>query len=307
MKSFFYFLLRALLVAFCLLYYPFQTNSFAQTTIKKQQVGQIGQIDLAGVALLSVPKGFIFMEGNSVHSPYHIKCDSIEYLGCLIAIPTKNALDSITKPAFIIELVYIETGYIPDTTIFKTPEDFFWSDIIHTNYTKNRYIKENGCDTLAIQSWAMKPYFLENQHQLQWAVSCSSKNQNYIRHSTHKLGRYGVLEMNISTSPTHLLEINSQIPLVTSSIEFYKGFRHEDFDPNFDNLAAFGFAGILAGKVLTKVKVVPFIFKWLKWVIIALLGTFTFFKRKLIKRDLEKDLEKDLEMHYLEANLENGE
>jgi len=91
--------------------------------------------------------------------------------------------------------------------------------------------------------------------------------------------------------------------LLTSSVKFDNGFRHEDFDPNFDNLAAFGFTGILAGKVLTKVKVVSFVFKWLKWVIIAMLGIFTFFKRKLIKRDLERDLE----IRYLEAELENEE
>ncbi len=306
MKHFFYFTKRLLFV-FCIYFLILQISCFAQNDKKQQQIGQIGQIDLAGVALLSVPKGFVFMEGNAIRSPYQIECDSVEYLGCLVAIPTKNSLDSISEPSFIIELTYIETGYIPDTIIYKTSEEFFWTDIIYTNSTKNNYIKQKGCDTLTIQSWAMKPYFLEQQHQLQWAVSCASKNQNYIRHSTHKLGRYGVLEMNIRTSPTHLLQVNSQIPLITSSVEFYKGFKHEDFDPNFDNLAAFGFAGILAGKVLTKVKVVPFIFKWLKWVIIALLGTFTFFKRKLIKRDLEKDLERDLEMHYLEANLENGE
>ncbi|WP_375559491.1 DUF2167 domain-containing protein [Bernardetia sp. OM2101] len=299
MKTLFYFS-TYLFIACCLFISPF---AFAQNEIQKETIGQIGQIDLAGVALLSVPKGFVFMEGNSAQSPYRIACDSIEYLGCLVAIPTKNTPDSITEPPFIIELVYIETGYIPDTTIFKTPEDFFWKDIIQTNHKKNKYIQKQGCDTLAIQSWAMKPYFLENQHQLQWAVSCSSNKKNYIRHSTHKLGRYGVLEMNISTSPSHLLEVNSQIPLLTSSVEFYNGFRHEDFDPNFDNLAAFGFAGILAGKVLTKVKVVPFIFKWLKWVIIALLGAFTFFKRKLIKRDLENNLE----INYLESELENEE
>ena len=244
MKLFFYYL-NYLFLVLCLFIFSF-ASAQNQT---KQQIGQIGQIDLAGVALLSVPKGFVFIEGNAAQSPYRIECDSIEYLGCLVAIPSKNNVDSIP---FIIELVYIETGYIPDTTIFKTPEDFFWKDITQINHQKNRYIKEKGCDTLTIHAWAMKPYFLEHHHQLQWAVSCSSKNQNYIRHSTHKLGRYGVLEMNISTSPKHLLEVNSQIPLLTSSIDFYKGFRHEDFDPNFDNLAAFGFAGILAGKVLTK-------------------------------------------------------
>lgn len=299
MKTFFYFSTYLFIACYLFIF----SSTFAQKEGKKETIGQIGQVDLAGVALLSVPKGFVFMEGNSVQPPYRIDCDSIEYLGCLVAIPTENTPDSITEPPFVIELVYIETGYIPDTTIFKTPEEYFWKDIIHTNHKKNKYIKENGCDTLTIQSWAMKPYFLEHQHQLQWAVSCASNNQNYIRHSTHKLGRYGVLEMNISTSPSHLLKVNSQIPLLTSSVEFYKGFRHEDFDPNFDNLAAFGFAGILAGKVLTKVKVVPFVFKWLKWVIIALLGAFTFFKRKLIKRDLERDLE----IRYLEADLENEE
>ena len=297
MKTFFNFLIY-LFIAFCLFIF---SSTFAQNEGQQQHIGQIGQIDLAGVALLSVPKGFVFMEGNSAQSPYRVACDSIEYLGCLVATPSENMADSV--PPFIIELVYIETGYIPDTTIFKTPEEFFWNDILTINHKKNKYIKENGCDTLAINSWAMKPYFLEHQHQLQWAVSCHSNNKNYIRHSTHKLGRYGVLEMNISTSPEHLLEINSKIPLLTSSVKFYKGFRHEDFDPNFDNLAAFGFTGILAGKVLTKVKVVPFVFKWLKWVIIAMLGIFTFFKRKLIKRDLERDLE----IRYLEAELENEE
>lgn len=301
MKLFFVFL-KYVLIAFYLFFYTLQTNSFAQNTNKKQYIGQIGKIDLAGVALLSVPKGFVFMEGNSIQSPYRIACDSIEYLGCLVAMPSKKSLhlvDSVTNSPLIIELVYIETGYIPDTTILKTPEEFFWKDITQINTQKNKYSKEKGCDTLTIQSWAMKPYFLEQEHQLQWAVSCSSKNQNYIRHSTHKLGRYGVLEMNIRTSSKHLLEINSQIPLLTTSVEFYKGFRHEDFDPNFDNLAAFGFAGILAGKILTKVKVVPFIFKWLKWVIIALLGLFTLFKRKLINRDLK--------IAYLEQNLEDNE
>ena len=278
-------------------YFP-SIHSIAQD--EQKQVGQIGNIDLAGVALLSVPKGFIFMEGNAIKSPYRIECDSLKYLGCLVA--SSKSTDSVAPP-FIIELVYIQTGYITDSTLVQTTEDFFWKDINHINYEKNKSIREKGCDTLTIQSWAMKPYFLEKDHQLQWAVSCRSNQQDYIRYSVHKMGRYGVVEMTISTSPQHLLEINSQIPLITSSIDFYKGFKHEDFDPNFDNLAAFGFAGILAGKVLTKVKVVPFIFKWLKWVIIALLGVFTFFKRKLIRRDLANDLE----ISYLDTELENDQ
>ncbi|WP_291728519.1 DUF2167 domain-containing protein [Bernardetia sp.] len=285
-----------------LIYLLFTISVLAQH--KNQSVGQIGNVDLAGVALLSVPKGFVFMEGNSVRSPYQIECDSIKHLGCLVAVSPTSANND-DAPPFIIELIYVETGYIPDSVLLKTPEDFFWKDITQINYEKNQYIKAKGCDTLSIQSWAMKPYFLQEKHQLQWAVSCSSNNQNYVRYSTHKLGRYGVLEMNISTSPQHLLEVNSQIPLVTSSIDFYEGFKHEDFDPNFDNLAAFGFAGILAGKVLTKVKVVPFIFKWLKWLIIALLGVFTFFKRKLISKELDIDLENSLEISYLDTESEN--
>lgn len=284
---------------FCGLFFP--SFVFAQNPSLPTSIGQIGKIDLAGVALLSVPNGFVFMEGNSFTSPYST-CEETEYLGCLVSVPT-NSSDSLAQIPIIIELTYTQTGHIADTTIHQTSEDFFWNDILQINYRKNKSIKEKHCDTLVIQSWAMKPYFLEAQHQLQWAVLCNSKNKNYVRHSTHKLGRHGIIEMNIRTSSKHLLAISPKILALTSSIEFYKGFRHEDFDPNFDNLAAFGFAGILAGKVLTKAKVAPFIFKWLKWVIIALLGLFTYFKRKLAKQDLETDLE----INYLEPNLQKAE
>ncbi len=297
MKLFFYLINYILL---CFYFFTFQASVFAQKPSKEKIVGQIGQIDLAGVALLSVPEGFVFMEGNSIKPPYRVACDSTKYLGSLVKTSSNNTIDS-TDFDFVIELIYIQTNYIPDTTIFNTSETLFWNEIIQTNYKKNAYFKKNGCDTTNIESWAMKPYFLQKNHQLQWAVFCRSDNQKYIRYSIQKLGRYGVLEMNISTSEAHLLKINAQIPALTSRIKFHNGFRHEDFDPNFDNLAVFGFAGILAGKALTKVKVVPFIFKWLKWIIIALLGAFTFFKRKLTKRDLENDLKID----YLENDLEN--
>lgn len=177
-------------------------------------VGQIGNIDLAGVALLSVPKDFVFMEGNAIQSPYHTDCDSIKYLGCLVSLPT--TLDSVNSP-FMIELSYIETGYIPDSVISKTSEDLFWKDINNINFTKNKYIKEKGCDTVSIESWAMKPFFVEEKHLLQWAVTCRFEDKKYVCYSLHKMGRHRILEMTIRMPSEELLKVTSHLPLLASS------------------------------------------------------------------------------------------
>lgn len=88
------------------------------------------------------------------------------------------------------------------------------------------------------------------------------------------LGRKGVLSLNAVGSMEQLDAIGPTMEHLLAVVEMQQGSRYEDFDPDLDEVAAYGIGGLVAGKLAMKAGIFAGLFKVLiaakKGVILAI-------------------------------------
>ena len=71
-------------------------------------------------------------------------------------------------------------------------------------------------------------------------------------------------------------KVNTNIDPILASVDFNDGYRYRDFDPDVDQIAAYGIGGLIAGKVLAKAglfaKLGVLLAKGWKFILIALVA-----------------------------------
>jgi uncharacterized membrane-anchored protein len=114
-----------------------------------------------------------------------------------------------------------------------------------------------------------EPYYDAKFNVLHWAkeLRFSSSTSTSLNYDVRVLGRKGVLTLQAIGDMSQLPEIKSAISAVIRSVEFAKGQQYTDFNPDLDEVAAYGIGGLVAGKVLAKVGALAFMAKF--WKIIA--------------------------------------
>ena len=65
-----------------------------------------------------------------------------------------------------------------------------------------------------------------------------------------------------------LPQIKENIDVFINSTEFKPGFTYAEFDPELDDIAAYGIGGLIAGKVLAKAGIFVLLLKF--WKVIAI-------------------------------------
>ena len=89
-----------------------------------------------------------------------------------------------------------------------------------------------------------------------------------------------MLVLNFIAGVNQLEEINGQLPNVLAMAEFEKGSRYADFNPDIDEVAAYGLGALIAGKVIAKTGLLAAAFIFLKkFGVIIVIGIGAFFKR----------------------------
>lgn len=73
-----------------------------------------------------------------------------------------------------------------------------------------------------------------------------------MNYSIRALGRKGVLELNAVATMNQLAVIRREMPTVLGFVEFQEGNRYADFDPDVDEVAAYGLGALVAGKLAAK-------------------------------------------------------
>lgn len=74
-----------------------------------------------------------------------------------------------------------------------------------------------------------------------------------LNYDVRVLGKEGVLSMNAVASVEQLRTIRQEMQAVLPQVAFTPGNRYEDFDPGSGRYAAYGIAGLVAGKAAAKV------------------------------------------------------
>ena len=149
---------------------------------------------------------------------------------------------------------YVEDGYVKDSEAKKINYDTLLKDMQRDVREESRYRQEQGYESLELIGWAAEPYYDESAHKLHWAkeLNFGEADYNTLNYNIRALGRKGYLVLNFIAGMSQLEEIDDALPAVLAAAEFREGYRYEEFDPQNDEIAAYGIGALVAGKAMAK-------------------------------------------------------
>lgn len=229
---------------------------------------QTGRVQL-GVATLTVPNGFRFLDSaqsRRVLTQFWGNPNG-ESLGMLFPAG-KQPLDD-NSWAFVVE--YEPMGYVKDDDAEDIDYDELLTDMQTDTEEGNAERTAAGYEPVKLVGWAAAPFYDKNLNVLHWAkeLQFGGAERHTLNYNVRLLGRKGVLNLNAVGGMDQLAGVRGTIPAVIKSVSFSKGLQYAAFDPDLDEVAAYGLGGLVAGKVLAKVGAFALLAKFWKVILAA--------------------------------------
>jgi len=234
------------------------------------------------MATINVPNGYKFLNarqsktvltdlwGNPPSDP----------LGMLFPEETSPVSDNFTHA---VEITYSEEGYIDDEDAKDIDYDELLEEMKDDAKLTNPERVKLGYGTMDMVGWASVPYYDETNKKLHWAKELKFQDSevNTLNYNIRVLGRKGYLNLNIIGDMTVLPIVKADVSSIVASAAFTEGNTYSDFNPDVDDVAAYGIGGLIAGKVLAKVGFFALLLKFWKFIAIGIVGAFSVFKGKI--------------------------
>ncbi len=179
---------------------------------------------------------------------------------------------------YAINITYSEEGYIDDSDA----KDIDYDDLLLTMQEDARIGSEQriemGYEPIEMVGWASAPFYDEANKKLHWAkeLKFGDSPENTLNYNIRVLGRKGYLNLNVIGEMKVFSEVQSNIDNILPSVAFNEGNRYADFNPDLDQVAAYGIGGLIAGKVLAKAgilaKIGIVLAKFWKVILLGLVG-----------------------------------
>lgn len=195
-------------------------------------------------------------------------------------------LSPLDNEAWAVTIAYEEDGYVSD----ENAEDIDYDELLEQMQEDTRASsierEKMGYGTVSLVGWASAPFYDASSHKLHWAkeVHFGGNDENTLNYNVRILGRKGVLVLDFIASMNQLPLIKQNLAAVLDIAEFDQGSTYSDFDPEIDEVAAYGIGALVAGKVIAKTGFLVIALAFLKkFGIFILLGLGALFKM-LFKR-----------------------
>ena len=226
--------------------YLSQYDSINKTFIYAYDTIQLGD----NVATLIVPNGYKFLNANQSHYVLTELWGNppSDILGLLF--PQNNDPLDISS-GYTVGITYHEEGYIND----KDAKDIDYHELLEEMKkdasSVNKEREKHGYPRIELIGWATPPFYDSELKKLHWAkeLKFEDSETNTLNYTIRILGRKGYINLNVVGDMTVLPQFKEDADKILASVEFNEGFRYDEFNPNFDKLAAYGIGGLIAGKV----------------------------------------------------------
>lgn len=215
---------------------------------------QTGEIDLpGGKASLSVPENYYYLSPQDTKRVLEEAWGNPEgelTLGMLFP-QEYRVLDS---ASWGVTIEYANDGYVSDEDAGDIDYDDLLSSMQADTREENKWRTENGYEAIELVGWAQQPYYDASTHKLYWAkeLQFGDSANHTLNYNVRALGRQGYLVMNFIANMEQLNEVNEARDEVLAMASFNDGHKYSEFDPDIDQVAAYGIGGLIAGKVLAK-------------------------------------------------------
>jgi len=245
---------------------------------------QTGDVMLGdNLALLNVPEGYRFLDkeqanyvltdlwGNPSNGDYGL-------LGMLV-----KQDESPVDVSYAVEVSYSEEGYIEDDDAEDIDYDELLAGMQDDAKNSNPERVKQGYPTINLVGWASAPFYDQQNKKLHWAqeYKFGEDDENTLNYNIRVLGRKGYINLNVIGDMEVLDDVKNNLDPILASVEFKEGNRYADFNPDLDEVAAYGIGGLIAGKVLAKAGFFALILKFWKFIALGIGGVFMAFKNKL--------------------------
>lgn len=156
--------------------------------------------------------------------------------------------------AWAVTIDYQEDGYVSD----KDADSIDYSDLLKQMKKDTAAASaarvSQGYETIELVGWASPPHYDSEQKKLYWAkeIKFGSDAVNTLNYDIRVLGRKGVLVLSFIAGMDQKPLIDNNIETVLALAEFDQGSKYSDFNPDIDDVAAYGLGALVAGKVLAK-------------------------------------------------------
>jgi uncharacterized membrane-anchored protein len=195
-------------------------------------------------------------------------------LGMLI--PMDTPLDA--EDAWAVTIRYSNDGHVSDDDASDIDYDELLADMKEGAKAENEGRKAAGYPAIDIVGWAAQPHYDNAGKKLHWAkeVRFEGDKVSTLNYNIRVLGKEGVLVLNAIAPMQSLAKIEKQIPTIIGFTSFSQGNRYSEFDASTGRMAAYGVAGLVAGKVAAKAGFFVVLLKFLlaakKLVIVGVIG-----------------------------------
>jgi uncharacterized membrane-anchored protein len=248
-----------------------------------------GEIELAGsVASLSVPDSFYYLDPQQAEK---LLVDIWENppgsgsstLGVLIP----RDFHPLADESWAATIFYEADGYVSDEEADNIDYDDLLAVMQQSTTEASKERVAQGYETIELLGWAAEPYYDRATHKMYWAKEMRFGGADYstLNYNIRVLGRKGVLVVNFIAFMDQLPAINQQLDTVLAIADFEQGSRYEDFDPDIDQVAAYGLGALVTGKVLAKTGILAALLLFLKKFGVFIVVGGAAFVGRLFKRD----------------------
>lgn len=152
-------------------------------------------------------------------------------------------------------VTYVEDGHIDDDDAEDIDYDELLEQMKAAEKGDNAERRRLGLDLLELVGWAEPPRYDATAHRLYWACELATPGDagpHTLNYDVRVLGRKGVLSLNAVGNTDQMEGIREAMEHLLGAVEYETGGRYEDFDPDLDQVAAYGIAGLVAGKIAAK-------------------------------------------------------
>lgn len=229
-------------------------SAFADEAFERELHYRDGDIPLGdGLATLHLGKGFRYLDPDDAEkllvqgwgNP-----PSQKTLGMIVP----NDVSPLADQGWGVVVTYTEDGYVDDDDADDIDYDDLLEEMQVDTKAGNEQRLAQGYGSIELLGWAAPPHYDAETHRLYWAkeLKFSDAPDNTLNYAIRVLGRKGVLELNAVANMSQLGFVRKEMEKVLPKAEFGVGSRYSDFNPDIDEVAAYGIGGLIAGKVLIK-------------------------------------------------------
>lgn len=235
-----------------------------------------GRVQIEGSpAILNVPEQFYFLaakDAQTVLVDVWGNPPTSSVLGLLIP----EEFTPFDDDSWAVTIEYEQDGYVTDEDADKIDYELMLKQMQEDTLAGNAQRVEQGYPQIQLVGWAASPFYDAESNKLHWAkeLAFEGYDSNTLNYNIRVLGRRGVLIMNFIAGMEQLPDIQRNLDTVLALAEFERGEAYSDFDPEIDEVAAYGVGALVAGKVLAKTGFIAIVIAFLKkfgvFIVIAL-------------------------------------